>query len=164
MQENWQSVADALRASRLAAGMSQEELAERASTSRSTIQNLESGQPRKRISRRMQEIAAILGWPDGHIEQLLAGSVSGPPAKNPPLANPETSTTRTDLPFAVAHELDAGDLVDTKVIELEDSGARIIIVVRAAEGATPEQMSQALEEWKRMQMQIIADEKAIGRA
>ncbi|GHG15234.1 helix-turn-helix domain-containing protein [Streptomyces filamentosus] len=162
MQENWQSVADALRASRLAMGLSQEELAERAGTSRSTIQNLESGHPRKRISRKMQEIATILGWPDAHIEQLLAGAASGPPAKEPPSAKPEASAPHADLPFAVAHELGIGDLVDSKVIELGDSDARIIVVVRAAEGATPEQLSQALEEWKRMQLQMINNEEVGG--
>lgn len=153
MEQNWQRVADALRASRLARGLSQGELAVQAGTSRSSIQILEGGHSRKRISRTMREVAAILGWPDGHIEQLLAGAATGPPAKS--LPQPQPSQPRVDLPFAVTHELGLGDLIDAQVVDLGDSDARMIVVVRSAEGASREQVEQALKEWHRVQLKMI---------
>lgn len=160
MEQNWQSVADALRASRLAKGLSQEELAIQASTSRSSIQLLEGGQPRKRISRTMREVAAVLGWPDGHIEQLLAGAATGPPAKPP--VTPQQPQPQGDLPFAVMHELGLGDLIDAQVVDLGISDARMIVVVRAAEGASREQVEEALEEWRRLQTKLAEGDQPTG--
>lgn len=162
MDENWTAVAEALKASRLALGLSQEELADRSGTSRSTIQNLESAQQhRRRISRKTHEVAEILGWPDGYIDQLLAGEVAGPPARRrrPESAPPEP---RGDLPLAVAHELALGDLLDTRVVELGDSGAHMIVVVRSSETATPEEIRSALEEWRRVSRKLQAGDGQVG--
>lgn len=162
MEHDWTAVAKALKASRQAMGLTQEELAERAGTSRSTIQMLEGAHHRRRISRRLLEIAELLGWPDGYIDQLLAGEVTGPPARrkqNEPEPAPEP---RADLPLAVAHELGLGDLLDTRVVELGESDARMIVVVRAADGATPEQIRQALEQWRRVQQNLQIGETHAG--
>lgn len=152
MEQNWKLVAEALRASRLLHGWTQEELAQRAGISRVTIQTLEYGTPRKRISRGLQDAAQALGWDPDYVTALLTGAAAGPPATTH--QTPPTPTPRPDLPLAVAHELGVGDLIDSKVIELGDSDARVIVIVRATEGATPEQLRQALEEWRRLQAQL----------
>lgn len=151
MEQNWKHVAEALRASRLLRGWTQEELAQRAGTSRVTIQTLEYGIPRKKISRALRDVTKALGWEPDYVDDLLAGAATGPPMAHQPTPTP---ASQPDLPLAVAHELGLGDLIDSKVIDLGDSDARVIIVVRAAEGTTPEQASQALEEWRRLQAQL----------
>ncbi|WP_411102474.1 helix-turn-helix domain-containing protein [Streptomyces sp. cmx-4-9] len=161
MEENWKTVAAALKASRLAMGLSQEELAERSGTSRSTIQNLEGGHQRRRISRKTHEITGILGWPDGYIDQILAGDADGPPVRRRQSATVDAEP-KDDLPLAVAHELAHGDLLDTRVVELGDSDARMIVVVRAAEGASPEKIREALEQWRRVSQGLQIGDAAAG--
>ncbi|MFG3488522.1 helix-turn-helix domain-containing protein [Streptomyces sp. NPDC047972] len=151
MEQNWNLVAEALRASRLLHGWTQEELAQQAGTSRVTIQTLEYATPRKRISRSLRDVTAALGWDPRHVDDLLAGAATGPPMTRQSSPAPEP---QPDLPLAVAHELGLGDLIDSKVIPLGESDARVIIVVRAAEGTTPEQTSRALDEWRRLQTQL----------
>ncbi|MFE0647466.1 helix-turn-helix domain-containing protein [Streptomyces sp. NPDC059534] len=159
MEQNWKVVAEALRASRLAQGWSQEELATRANTSRATIQNLEYGPARKRISRKLQDVTEALGWPPGHVGALLAGAAAGLPNGSP---EPAPTPQRSDLPLAVARELGAGDLLDTQVLDLGGSDARMIVVVRAADGATPEQIEQALEQWRHVQQNLQVGETHAG--
>jgi transcriptional regulator with XRE-family HTH domain len=154
MQQNWKAVAEALKLSRMAMGWSQEELAERAGTSRATIQNLEYGQERARISRKLRDVTTALEWPDGHLDRVLTGEVSGAPGQR----SYAKVARNTDLPLAVDRALGVGDLLDTQVVELGTPDAQMIVVVRAAEGATPEQITRALEEWKRVQSRMIADE------
>lgn len=161
MEENWNALAAALKASRLAMGLSQEELAERSDTSRSTIQNLERGRQHRRISRKTHEITGVLGWPDGYIEQLLAGEVDGPPA---PRQKPveRGGDPRSDLPLAVTEELATGDLLDTRVVELDTSGARMVVVVRAGEGASQDDVRKALEAWRRVSRNLQAGDVEAG--
>jgi transcriptional regulator with XRE-family HTH domain len=161
MEQNWTAVAEALRTSRQAMGLTQEELAARAETSRSTIQLLEGGHHRRRVSRKMLEVAELLGWPDGHLDKLLAGEVTGPPAHRKGAAT-GTPAPRADLPLAVARELGLGDLLDTRVVELDGADARMIVVVRAADGATPEQIEQALAQWRRVQQNLQMGETHAG--
>ncbi|MFJ3878034.1 helix-turn-helix domain-containing protein [Streptomyces sp. NPDC090077] len=153
MEQNWKAVAEALHASRLAAGLTQEDLAERAGTSRSTIQNLEMGVTRRRISRKTIEVLDILDWPEGYVDQLLAGEAVGPPTRRTQ-AEVSAPEPRSDLPLAIAHELGHGDLIDTQVVELGGSDARMIVVVRAGDGASPEQVREALEAWRRVQQSL----------
>lgn len=68
-----------------------------------------------------------------------------------------------DLPMAVAHELKQGPLIDSQVVELGDeSGARVIVVVRGQEDMTPEQLERALREWKRVAKQMRLGETHSG--
>jgi hypothetical protein len=64
---------------------------------------------------------------------------------------------RSDLPLAISHELGVGDLLDTQVVELGDPDVRMIVVVRAADGASPEQVRKALEEWRQVSMKLSAE-------
>lgn len=150
-QQNWKAVAEALRASRIAQGLPQTELAAKADVSRVTVQSLEGGRDRMRIGPGLLAVVRALGWPEGHIERLLAGKVEGPPSKRPPTPGEASS----DLPLAVAHELKQGSLIDSRVLQLgEDSDARMIVVLRGEPDMTPEQIERALKEWKRVVTQM----------
>lgn len=146
MEQNWKAVADAIRASRLAHGMTQEELALKVGVSRVTIQSLESGNSRTRVSSALLEVARSLGWPNGRVEDLLAGgdsSLSARPARRP--------VEGADLPLRITEELDHGRTYDAQVVDLPgESGARMIVVVKGDADATPEQIQDALLEWRRM--------------
>lgn len=156
MEQNWKAVADAIRASRLSHGMTQEELALKVGVSRVTIQSLESGGPRARVSSALLKVARTLGWPSGRVEDLLAGDNSSPPVKR---GAPEG----TDLPLRIAEELGQGRTYDAQVVDLPgESGARMIVVVKGDVDATPEQIQEALLEWRRMarKMQQAGNEDA----
>lgn len=142
----WRRLGLALATSRQEQGLTQAETAEKAGVARATIQNLERGR-----SSRLKTVSAVaraLSWPVNYAEEVLNGTA----VERPVLQTSATPTvTQGDLPLAVSHELKQGALIDSEVLELgEDSGARMIIVLRGKEGSTPEQIQAALLEWRRM--------------
>jgi DNA-binding XRE family transcriptional regulator len=148
MEQNWKAVAEAIRASRMAQGMTQEGLAATVGVSRVTIQSLESGSARTRVSTALLEVARILGWPNGHVEELLSGGESALPVRN---VRKPRRPERTGLPLRITKELDQGQTYDAQVLDLPgESGARIIVVVKGDSDATPEQVEEALLAWRRM--------------
>lgn len=154
MEQNWKAVAEAIRASRMAHGMTQEELAFKVGVSRVTIQSLESGSPRTRVSSALLEVARTLGWPNGRVEELLSGSYS---------TLPERPVESADLPLRISEELGQGRTYDAQVVDLPgESGARMIVVVKGDADATPEQIQEALLEWRRMAKQMRLGETREG--
>lgn len=148
MEQNWKAVAEAIRASRLAMGMTQERLAHEVGVSRVTIQSLESGSPRTRVSTALLEVARTLGWPNGRVEELLAGGDSAPPVRH---ARQDEKPEGSGLPLRIAEELEQGRTYDAQVVDLPgESGARMIVVVKGDNDATPEQIQEALLAWRRM--------------
>ncbi|NEB06595.1 hypothetical protein G3I78_47405 [Streptomyces sp. SID13726] len=63
---------------------------------------------------------------------------------------------RTDLPLRIVDELkNGGRLVDTAVIKLPTKGdVRMTVVVRGAPDASPEEIQQALEAWRRAERKL----------
>lgn len=144
---DWQRLADALISARAAQGLRQMDLAMKAEVSRGTLQNLEQGRAVRMTT--VYNIARALGWPADHAEKLLAGRVEGPPTTTP---------MPSDLPLRVADELEDGPLIDSTVVDLgEDSGARMIVVVRGKPDASPEEIRKALEDWRRMERRMRTD-------
>lgn len=148
MEQNWKAVAEAIRASRLALGMTQERLAHEVGVSRVTIQSLESGSPRTRVSAALLEVARTLGWPNGRVEDLLSGGDSAHPVRQ---ARQSKRSEGSDLPLRITEELDQGRTYDAQVLDLPgESGARMIVVVKGDMDATPGQIQEALLAWRRM--------------
>lgn len=154
MEQDWKRLADAIRQAREAAGMTQVDLAERASIAEGSVQNLESGRERSRIPQSLTKVEQALGWAPGSGVAILRGTASQPlkaeeePAKSRP-------RSRSDLPLRVVDELEDGPLLDSTVLHLgDDSGARMIVVVRGKPDASPEEIHEALLAWRRMERRI----------
>ncbi|MFF5445416.1 helix-turn-helix domain-containing protein [Streptomyces sp. NPDC012888] len=145
MSRDWERLGKAIEAARDALGMSQVALAEAAGISESTVQNYEAGQARKRLPVTLPALERALGWEAGSGVAILEG---GDPSKSSPSAP-------FDLPLRVTQALGDGPLLDTKIMDLDDgSGARMIVVVKGKEGATPEEIRHALEAWERTETQL----------
>lgn len=104
-----------------------------------------------------------LEWPDGYLDRLLAGEVTGPPSRADSPSRPSDEELPSDLPLAVAHELKQGPLIDSQVVELgDDSNARVIVVLRGDDSMTPEQVESAIKAWRRFAKQLRMGETHSG--
>lgn len=156
MSRDWQRLADSIEAAREARGMTQVQLAEAASVSESTIQNLESGKDRSRLPHSLPKIERALGWKEGSGRVILDG---GSPAQaidqnaTEDIAAADVGTG--ELPLRIVHALsaDAGPLLDATVVDLTPLGsdARMIVVVKGKPDASPEQIRKDLLAWERAQ-------------
>jgi transcriptional regulator with XRE-family HTH domain len=161
MTRDWAKLAGAIRAAREARGLTQIDLAEKAGVSEGTIQNLESNEPRRRIPPSLAKVEPHLGWAAGSGLAVLEG---GEPTLVPVVH--EASATlkaarsadkiRDDLPLRIVDELESdGPLLDSAVIRLPGTGdARMTIVVRGNRDATPEQIQEALLEWRKTERKL----------
>jgi transcriptional regulator with XRE-family HTH domain len=150
--ESWNRLAIAFRDSRNAQELTQAEAAEKAGISRASLQNIERGGRRLRMAT-VHALARALKWPSSHAEDVLAGRAEGPPAKLVSEGPPESS--KSDLPLLIERELGQGSLLDSQVVSLgEDSGARVIVVLRGDVDMTDEQMEEALMAWRQMRKNV----------
>ncbi|MFK0222836.1 helix-turn-helix domain-containing protein [Streptomyces vinaceus] len=141
MSRDWKRLGEAIEAARDALGMSQVGLAEAAGISESTVQNYEAGVVRVRTPVTLAQVERALGWEPGSGAAVLAG---GDPTPTAP-AKPELN-----LPLRVTQALSDGQLIDTKILELNDkSGAKMIVVVKGRPNASPEEIQAALDAWER---------------
>lgn len=70
----WARLGQAIATARKSQGLRQEDLAERAGVSLGSVQNAEAGAvPKARMPQTLHPIAKALGWPDGAIDDILAG-------------------------------------------------------------------------------------------
>ena len=149
MSREWARLARAIEAARDVMGLTQVGLAERADISESTVQNLESGVTRKRTPSTLPKVEQALGWAPGSGLAILAG---GEPT---PINTPSATEDIPGLPMRIVQALGEGRLLDTKILDLEDeSGARMIVVVKGKQGATPEEIQRALDAWERTEAQL----------
>ncbi|MFJ5785403.1 helix-turn-helix domain-containing protein [Streptomyces hydrogenans] len=148
MGRDWQRLADTVEAAREAKNLTQVALAQKAGVSESTIQNIESGVERKRVPPSLHKVERALGWKHGSGERVLEGGV--------PDLEEETGAPPSDLPLRIVHELQDGPLLDATVLDLSPLGsdARMIVVVKGAPDATPEQIRADLLAWAKAQRHI----------
>ncbi|MEU7066955.1 helix-turn-helix transcriptional regulator [Streptomyces sp. NPDC046161] len=154
MTRDWERLARAIEEARDAKGLTQVALAEAAEVSESTVQNLESGATRKRTPSTLPKIEAALGWAPGSGIAVLAGG--DPTPENKVSQSEDRDLDRSDLPLRIVDELkNGGQLVDTAVIRLPTKGdVRMTVVVRGAPDASPEEIQQALEAWRRAERKL----------
>jgi len=154
MERDWKRLADAIKRGREAAGMTQKDLAEKAGIAEGSVQNLESGRERSRIPQSLAKVEQAIGWAPGSGVAVLRGTIGQPPrsSEEPAKAKPRN---QSDLPLRVVDELEDGPLLDSTVLNLgDDSGARMIVVVRGKPDASPEEIQEALLAWRRMERRI----------
>jgi len=141
MTRDWKRLGEAIEAARDALRMSQVGLAEAAGISESTVQNYEAGTPRTRLPTTLGNIERALGWKPGSGVAVLEGGDPSPVA---------ATKAELNLPLRVTQALEDGQLIDTKILELNDkSGAKMIVVVKGKPNASPDEIRAALEAWER---------------
>lgn len=179
MSKDWARLARAIqhaRESRRMPGglrMTQQQLAEAAEVSLSTIQNLED--PGRTPRRRPPTLAAVerVFWKPGSVDAVLAGGNPVPvsdaaPASGvaTPPADPPTARLGERLPLRVRHELD-GEVFDTDVIDLGRSGMKMVVVITRDPGQDlpdDDELREDYREWSRVQRElrgIVASKPAI---
>jgi len=148
MGRDWKHLADTVEAAREAKNLTQVALAKKAGVSESTIQNIESGAERKRVPASLHKVERALGWKPGSGERVLEGGT--------PDTEEETAAPPSDLPLRIVHELQDGPLLDATVLDLTSLGsdARMIVVVKGAPDASPEQIRADLLAWAKAQRHI----------
>jgi len=172
MNMDWKKLAGAVRAARSARGLSQEEFADLAGISKSSLQTIERGHEFARIPGSVYKIEGYLDeWPQGTAERILGGAeppgrvgpagvessaTVGAPTLSPVVRAPVRDRAFADgMPLRIAQELTEGEVVDTAVLDLSRSGggSSLVLVLKRddAEDADPEQLKRDLEVWTRMQ-------------
>lgn len=73
MAQDWTRLGEAIKRGRMAKGLTQTELAREAGISESSVQNLESGAPRKRLPPTLSKIEKALDWAPGSCANILDG-------------------------------------------------------------------------------------------
>lgn len=143
MERKWLVLGRALRAGRKRAGLTQVDVARAIGVSRTPIQAIERGEEFGRPTGTMRSYARLVGWTDDSIEAVLEG---GDPTYRSDTAQPQPA--ESGLPVSILEEIAEGRLIDTAVIELPGSNARMTVVVRAPD-ASPEEIKRDLLAWRR---------------
>ncbi|MFD5675583.1 helix-turn-helix domain-containing protein [Streptomyces sp. NPDC127040] len=146
MAYDWIALGREIRNSRIAQGMTQGDLAAAAGVSRASLQNLERGAVRTRVPTSLRAVTDALGWASTAASSILQGDSGAPVA--PHLAG---SDSASDLPLRVQQELQDGPLLDAMVIDLSNSGARMVVVVKGKTDATPAELRRDLLAWVKAQ-------------
>ncbi|MEU6340195.1 helix-turn-helix transcriptional regulator [Streptomyces sp. NPDC046977] len=169
MTLDWKALGRELAARRNILGLSQEEAAAHIGASRGPIQTIERGVERKKVTATMRTYARLLGWTDDSIEAVIAG---GKPTIRPDAISPQgdpqgaggstgDGSVLDELPLRIQAELGEGRFLDARSLSLEAygaKGARAVIIVRAAPGASAAEQHRALEAWR----QAEADMERMG--
>lgn len=149
MDRDWSRLGAKLAQARRNLGLKQPELAQRISVGRATIQNVEAGKPFKNITPAIRAYAEAVGWTHDSVTRVLDGG-------NPEMAQPRADDGRpqdgtADLPPDVAMELRNGRTLGSTVVHLgpKDSDARMIVLLKGDVDMTPQEVDEALKEWRR---------------
>ncbi|MFJ4738767.1 helix-turn-helix transcriptional regulator [Streptomyces sp. NPDC088775] len=152
---DWEELGRALQAARKAAGLKQADLATRLGISLSSVQAIERGTSYAKPTPSIRAFAATVGWADGSVERVLAGGEPTIAREEPPSSTESSEPTAPipegKLPLRIVADLtDSGALLDTAVIPLP-GGGQAVVVVKGKAGATPAEIQEALEAWRRTQ-------------
>ncbi|MFI9598853.1 helix-turn-helix domain-containing protein [Streptomyces sp. NPDC052043] len=146
MDRDWSRLGARLAQARKTMGLKQPELAQRISVGRATIQNIEAGKPFKNITPAVRAYADAVGWTHDSAARVLEGA-------EPELAQPAAGdrSSASDLPPDVALELHSGRTLGSTVVHLgpKDSDARMIVLLKGGVDMTPQEVEEALTEWRR---------------
>lgn len=153
MTRDWARLGQALASTREQLGYTQEQVAERLDIAKSTLQFIEQGKPRKKVTPTIRAYARLVGWTDESAADVLTGG-------NPTMRGTKSESAEERPPVApdVAHDLSLharqalreGPLLYEDVITMETAGGevRATVVVRGKPDATEEEMLAALEAWR----------------
>ncbi|WP_176930390.1 helix-turn-helix transcriptional regulator [Actinacidiphila guanduensis] len=149
MDGDWNRLGKALAACRNSRGLSQTDFGRMAGISRTTVQGIERGKPMKRLTSALRRYAAGVGWPDGALEDVLAGREFTPRPRGD-----VRSASPNGLPLRVAHAIAEGKVLDTRIIALTPH-ADAVILVMAKPAATNTQMRTALATWSHHEPAVL---------
>lgn len=159
MTGDWARLGTALKAARVLRGLEQRQVAATLGKGRGAIRNIENGDI-KSITPTVVAYARLVGWTTDSVERVLGGGEpvmrearqsDSQAAEAISNATGPGPTAPTDLSLRVLQALADGPLIDSQVITVPTrSGGevRAAIVVRGAPDASPEELQQALEEWR----------------
>lgn len=160
-ERDWERLGNAFAEARKAADLTQVEVAERLSVTRTPIQAIErgrqaNGSPFTKVTATMRAYARLIGWTEDSPTRILQGQAPEP-ATHPVSAADISSTS--DLPPAVDRELRSGQTLDHAVVDLgtdANDDTRIIVILKGAENMTEEEIDRAWERWRRTRRQLQA--------
>ena len=159
-ERDWERLGDAFADARKAAGLTQVEVAERLSVTRTPIQAIERGRQANgsaftKVTSTMRAYARLVGWTESSPARILRGE-EPEPATRPASTSGAESTS--DLPPAVDRELRSGKTLDHTVVHLgnEDDDTRIIVVLKGAEDISEEELDELWKKWRRTRRHIQA--------
>ncbi|MFI1485669.1 helix-turn-helix domain-containing protein [Streptomyces sp. NPDC020747] len=160
MERDWERLGRAFAKARTAAGLTQEQVAERLHVSRTPIQAIERGrQPNgkafTKVTATMRAYARLVGWTEESADRILDGQE---PEQATPVPPPAES--KSDLPPAVDRELRSGKTLDHAVVHLggedDEDDFRLVVIVKGAENMTEEEIDRRYEQWRRMRRHLQA--------
>jgi transcriptional regulator with XRE-family HTH domain len=156
MTNDWDRLARAIRERRRVLDLTQQQLADAARVTRTTVKNLEGARkPTSRLPSSMGALEQALGWAVGSGEAVLAGGEPTPAA--PPQ---DTHQSLTGLPASVLDELGAGEVYATDIHDLSQTDGITIITVAVRRPGEPgeqishEQRRRNFRAWSRVQRQL----------
>lgn len=168
MTTDWDRLARAIRERRRVLDMTQQQLADAAGVTRTTIKNLEGARTPTRLPSSIAAVEQALGWTPGSARTVLAGGVPtiiiGPDGAYPPAQDPYQPLSER-LPVSVLDALSTGEVYAAEIHDLTvDGGMRIITVAirdpddPPGEPMSAEQRRRNQRAWSRMQRQIRGQE------
>ena len=153
-ERDWERLGNAFAEARKAADLTQVEVAERLSVTRTPIQAIErgrqaNGSPFTKVTATMRAYARLIGWTEDSPAQILQGHE--PELATQPPVSPRVADSKSDLPPAIDLELRSGRTLDSTVVHLgaEDDDTRIIVVLKGAENITEEELEKLWQDWRR---------------
>lgn len=156
MKRDWGRLGRALADARKRTGRTQTGVAEAIGVSRTPIQAIERGTEFDKVTGTIREYARLVGWTTNSVEVVLAGGEPTLASDIAPITQSATPLLADDLPLRIVEEIGEGPLLDTTVLNLGPgrTGARMIMVVRGAPDATPEEIRRDLLAWRKAQRHL----------
>lgn len=161
MTNDWDRLAGAIRERRLALGMTQQQLADAAGVTRSTIKNLEGArQPTKRPPSSIAAVEQALGWAPGSVRTVLDGGAPVIADQTPAATQEVPESLSSRLPASVLDELADGEVYATDIHDLSQGDGITIITVAVrrrgepGEQVSPEQRRRHFRAWSRAQRKL----------
>lgn len=160
-ERDWERLGHAFAEARKAASLTQVEVAERLSVTRTPIQAIERGrQPNggtfSKVTGTMRAYARLVGWTEDSPARILQGQ--GPEPAAQPVSAP--AEAKSDLPPAVDRELRSGKTLDHSVIHLsgedDEDDVRIVVILKGGENMSEEEIDRRYEQWRRTRRHLQA--------
>lgn len=152
-ERDWERLGQAFAEARKAADLTQVQVAERLSVTRTPIQAIErgrqpNGSPYNKITGTMRAYARLVGWTEDSPHRILEGQE---PQAAPQSAPEHSADTKSNLPPAIDLELRSGKTLDSTVVHLgsEEGDSRIIVVLKGAEDISEDELEELWLKWRR---------------
>ncbi|WP_326729031.1 helix-turn-helix transcriptional regulator [Streptomyces phaeochromogenes] len=142
--------------------LTQPDVADALSVSRTTIQNIEAGKFKK-INATIRDYARLLGWPDGAVDHVQAGGrLADLPVGTAPASVTEAAPL-LGLSPAVEFELRSHETLDSTVINLgpDEADGHIVVILQGRKGASPEEIERVAGRYRRARRYLQAVTTAV---